>query len=286
MNNTRILLFLVIAIFTACKNKQSEIESILKEWIGKTIVFPDNISPYIIKKDTLKPVVNNNNDKKYTILLYTDSTDCISCKLRIDMWKSYIEQIGDKVNFMFYFKTKDDEKLISLLKRKRFNYPVFIDKDGEIDKLNHFPLGSMFQCFVLDIDNKVLSIGNPTINQNIWELYKNIVINKVSIKPLVTTIAPEQTGIELKNLQTNKITEAVFTLTNTGSHPLLIQMVDASCGCTVPEWEKQPISAGKSTEIKVKITPEEKGYFNKTITVYCNTEEGRILLKISGIVDN
>jgi hypothetical protein len=53
----------------------------------------------------------------------------------------------------------------------------------------------------------------------------------------------------------------------------------------VPNWEKQPVAAGKNTEIAVKITPEEKGYFNKTVTVHCNTEEGRILLKVGGMVE-
>jgi hypothetical protein len=48
---------------------------------------------------------------------------------------------------------------------------------------------------------------------------------------------------------------------------------------------KQPITLGNSTEIKVKITPEKGEYFNKTVTVHCNTEEGQILLKISGMVE-
>jgi hypothetical protein len=86
-------------------------------------------------------------------------------------------------------------------------------------------------------------------------------------------------------VQIGKASEAVFILKNTGEQPMIIQMVETSCGCTVAEWEKQPVSVGQSTEIKVKITAEEKGYFNKTITVYCNTEEERILLTIKGLVE-
>jgi hypothetical protein len=63
-------------------------------------------------------------------------------------------------------------------------------------------------------------------------------------------------------------------------------MVNASCGCTVPEWEKQPIAPGQCTEIKVKITPEEKGYFDKTITVHCNAEDAPISLKVRGMVND
>ncbi|MDR2424584.1 MAG: DUF1573 domain-containing protein [Prevotellaceae bacterium] len=42
---------------------------------------------------------------------------------------------------------------------------------------------------------------------------------------------------------------------------------------------------GKTTEIKVKITPEKREYFHKTVTVHCNTEGGRIVLNIKGSVE-
>jgi hypothetical protein len=101
----------------------------------------------------------------------------------------------------------------------------------------------------------------------------------------VTVVESQQNEIKLKELFIGKTNEAVFTLKNTGLHPLIISIINTSCGCTVPEWEKQPVAAGKNTEIKVKITPEEKGYFNKTITVHCNTEKGQILLKVSETVE-
>jgi hypothetical protein len=141
-----------------------------------------------------------------------------------------------------------------------------------------------YQCFLLDSNNKGLMIGNPTLNPKIWELYKQTIAGEVTAKPLVTTVEPRQTEIEIRDFQLGKTSEAVFVLKNTGSQPLIIQMVNTSCGCTVPEWDKQPIAPGKSTEIKVSITPEEKGYFNKTVTVYGNMETGRIVLKVSGMV--
>jgi hypothetical protein len=106
----------------------------------------------------------------------------------------------------------------------------------------------MFQCFLLDKDNKVLAVGNPAVNFKIWELYKRIINSEVSDKLPVTTVEAEQTEIELKGLHTGKTSKAVFTLKNTGAQPLVIQMIDASCGCTVPEWDKQSIAAGKNAE--------------------------------------
>jgi hypothetical protein len=115
--------------------------------------------------------------------------------------------------------------------------------------------------------------------------FKKKVDAKISTKLVVTTVQSEQTEIELTDLYIGKTSEAIFVLKNTGTNPLVIQHVESSCGCTVPEWEKKPIASGKSTEIKVKITPEKSEYFNKTITVHCNTEEEKVVLKIKGMVE-
>jgi hypothetical protein len=186
---------------------------------------------------------------------------------------------------MFYFHPKTEEELLFILKHELFAYPVFFDKKNELDKLNNLPTNPLYQCFLLDKNNNVLIIGNPVYNQKIWELYQQTIIGEISENILVTTVDVEQTKIELKDLKMGNTTEIVFMLKNTGAQPMIIQMVETSCGCTVANWEKQPIDLGENTKIKVKITPEEKGYFNKTITVHCNTEEGRILLKISGMVE-
>ncbi|GHT13600.1 hypothetical protein FACS189426_18720 [Bacteroidia bacterium] len=54
---------------------------------------------------------------------------------------------------------------------------------------------------------------------------------------------------------------------------MIINHVSTFCGCTAVEWEKQPVEPGKTADIKVEIKPEEDGYFNKTIDVYCNVKE-------------
>jgi hypothetical protein len=143
----------------------------------------------------------------------------------------------------------------------------------------------MYQCFLLDSDNKVIAVGNPVHNVKIMELYQQIITSEVSDKPLVTTVEQERAEMELKDLQTGKTSEAIFVLKNTGTNPLVIQQVESSCGCTVPEWEKQPVGTGKSTEIRVKITPEKKEYFNKVVIVHCNNEQGKIMLRIKGMIN-
>ena len=61
-----------------------------------------------------------------------------------------------------------------------------------------------------------------------------------------------------------------FELTNTGKTPLVLENVQASCGCTTPEWSKAPIEPGTSTKIKVGYNAAAEGFFQKTITVQYN----------------
>jgi hypothetical protein len=201
------------------------------------------------------------------------------------MWKPYVEELKSEVDFLVYFQYKCEEELLSILTNEQFMYPVYIDNNDELNKLNKFPDNIMYQCFLLDSDNKVIAIGNPVHNIKIMELYQQIITGEVSDKPLVTTVEHEQAEMELKDLQTGKTSEAIFVLKNTGTNPLIIQQVESSCGCTVPEWEKQPVGTGKSTEIKVRITPEKREYFNKTVTVHCNTETGKIVFNVKGMVN-
>ena len=75
-----------------------------------------------------------------------------------------------------------------------------------------------------------------------------------------------------------------FVFTNTGKEDLVLTNVYSSCGCTVPEWPKEPIPAKKSAVIKVKYDTNRVGTIDKAITVESNASNGRIVLKIKGTI--
>lgn len=77
----------------------------------------------------------------------------------------------------------------------------------------------------------------------------------------------------------------VFDFVNTGSAPLVVNRVQASCGCTTPTWTKQPIEPGQKGAITVVYNPAGRpGVFTKTITVYSNATEEQAGLMIKGEV--
>jgi hypothetical protein len=76
-----------------------------------------------------------------------------------------------------------------------------------------------------------------------------------------------------------------FIFKNTGKTPLVLSNVRSSCGCTVPEWPKEPIKKGESGKIKVTYNTRITGSFSKSITVYSNAGEAPVVLIIKGKVE-
>lgn len=76
-----------------------------------------------------------------------------------------------------------------------------------------------------------------------------------------------------------------FTFTNTGDATLLIIDADATCGCTRPEYPKNPIEPGKTGKIKVSYNPAGRpGPIDKSVTVKTNGSPKKVRLKITGNV--
>jgi hypothetical protein len=68
-----------------------------------------------------------------------------------------------------------------------------------------------------------------------------------------------------------------FEIVNTGSTPLKLDNVQASCGCTTPEWSRDPIGAGETARIRVGYNAYAEGVFTKTVTIVYNTNQTKTL---------
>lgn len=75
-----------------------------------------------------------------------------------------------------------------------------------------------------------------------------------------------------------------FKFTNTGKVPLIITNVQASCGCTTPDWSRDPIGPGAQGFIKATYNAANMGAFNKSVTMTANVENGMVQLLIKGEV--
>ncbi len=79
---------------------------------------------------------------------------------------------------------------------------------------------------------------------------------------------------------------ATFTFTNVGNAPLVLNQVVASCGCTVPRYDKKPVAPGQKGTITVTYNGTGKfaGHFKKSITVRSNGKIEMTRLYIEGIM--
>ena len=84
--------------------------------------------------------------------------------------------------------------------------------------------------------------------------------------------------------ESDPVVTCVFSFTNVGDAPLIINQAMPSCGCTVPEFTKQPIQPGEKGEIKVTYNGQGKfpGHFKKSITVRTNAKVEMTRLYIEG----
>jgi len=283
-------LFIIFAFsINNCRDRRKEksVTEIVREWIGKEILFPENLPCFVLGKETLPEVCRELFQKEYKIFRYIDSTGCSSCELKLTEWKKLIEETDGlfpgKVGFVLYFQPKSMREMYYLFMHEKFNHPVFIDTIGIINHLNEFPKKIEYQCFLLNSDNKVLAIGNPVSKLNIWELYKSLISGgKISDPVLMTTAKIDKTKYLFGCVRNKSINTAVFKVLNTGNHPLVISRVSVTCGCVKANWDEQPLKPGETTTIQVEMTPDETGHFIKTIAVYCNTNDSPLRLTVSG----
>ncbi|WP_372746022.1 DUF1573 domain-containing protein [Lutibacter sp.] len=86
-------------------------------------------------------------------------------------------------------------------------------------------------------------------------------------------------------IKEGEIIDGVFKVTNKGKVDLVITAVQPSCGCTTPDWTKDPIKPGESGEIKFSFNSNGRvGKQHKSITITSNTEKVKETVRLTGTV--
>lgn len=106
------------------------------------------------------------------------------------------------------------------------------------------------------------------------------------------TAQKAETGVasfDNMNFDFGKIKQGVpvtheFKFTNTGKAPIVITNAQPSCGCTIPDWSKDPIPPGGKGYVKATYNAAAPGAFDKSITVMANVENGVVMLRFHGEV--
>jgi hypothetical protein len=94
----------------------------------------------------------------------------------------------------------------------------------------------------------------------------------------------KNTAVDLGKIPQNIPAKAEFVFTNTGQNPVVIAHVQTSCGCTQPEWTKEPIASGATGKVSAVYNAVNMGPFSKTATVTFSNSPQSALLSIHGEV--
>lgn len=96
----------------------------------------------------------------------------------------------------------------------------------------------------------------------------------------------ERTEYDFGQIKEGDKVSYTYKFTNTGDAPLIIQGVDASCGCTAPDWSKEPIPVGGTGFVKAEFDSNGKqGIQNKVVTVRANTWPKSLILRFKAQVN-
>lgn len=278
-----VLIFLFT--FISCqKSHHQRVLRITESWLGKEILFPTHSVFMVNARDT----VNFSFEKaEHKILSYVDTLGCISCKLQLNQWEKWMQELEDKnlqIPVLFYIHAKSKRDFRGAILKDAFPYPVCYDEHDSLNKMNHFPDNMAFQTFLLDKENKVVALGNPIHNPRVKELYLDIIQGKQQLedKAAITVVEVPETTLSLGSFPWEEEQKASFTLKNVGEQPLHIEGVTTSCDCTTVEYAKAPVPPGATLTLLVKYKAEKPEPFYRTITIYCNTPNAPLELEITG----
>jgi len=100
-----------------------------------------------------------------------------------------------------------------------------------------------------------------------------------------TTIKFDKDTYDFGTIKDGDVVEHVYTFRNTGSHPLIIDEVVATCGCTVPAYTKTPVPPGAKGEIAISFNSKGRaGNVDKNIILKSNAQEESIPLFFKAVV--
>ena len=93
----------------------------------------------------------------------------------------------------------------------------------------------------------------------------------------ITAVQWKTNSADLGEIPQGKPVTIEFEFTNTGNEAVIVANAQASCGCTVANYPKEPIAAGKGSKVTATYNAAAKGAFTKNVTVTVQGEEPKVL---------
>ncbi len=178
----RIIVCVVSLLLSVSCNRQY-IANTLVEFTKSEIIFPKDLE---VCSDGVFKMANLNELKTMKLIVYYDSTECSDCRITHIMELEPLYRLSEvdgrfEVLTIFSPKTEDVEKVRLELMLRGVPFPVYVDTFGAFSRINScIPQDVMFHCFMTDIDGTPVFVGNPVLNEKLYDVFMEIV-DKYSI---------------------------------------------------------------------------------------------------------
>lgn len=261
-----------LLLLISCSSNNSEQRAIVEEWLGKEIVIPNDLKFQI--QDT--PINYDFNNADFKIVTYIDSTGCTNCKMRLKDWDAFINYcksfVDLDVNFLMIIESDDYKDVKSLIRHNDFLHPVVFDKNGKYNN-NKINNEDLYNTFLLDRDNKVLAIGNPTVNPKIRDLYLKIIRKDIGnynenyssyCKKLQCDRLVRSVGVVHQGDTVRRYFRIIQELNNSE-----IQGISTSCDCITSDYDIVRTTKGTVININLEyVVDSVPGFFKKWVDIY------------------
>ena len=276
---------LAFTLFISCKgNGKNQITELVNNWTNKELLLPQN-PIFVSLLDTINYSINDSRFK-YKIISYTDASGCISCQLKLKEWDNFAKEVfsysEDQITIVKFIAPHRAKDVFFELKSANYTYPVSIDTNDELNRLNKFPKDNLFRCFLLDENNKVILIGNPVQNPKIRNLYIRTICERLGVKTDLNVVSkPLNQNKSLGTFNWKAEQTATFTIHNTSNEPMLIDTLYSSCECTTAEIDKYSIEPADSAIVTITFKAEKPEMFMREVYIDVQGKE-QIVLSIEG----
>jgi hypothetical protein len=138
------------------------------------------------------------------------------------------------------------------------------------------------------LEQRVASLegnGGSQTNTPVVNAASNQVAEAQEISGPAAKFEFEEAEHDFGTIQEGAVVTHTFKFKNVGEVPLVIQNASASCGCTVPDYSREPVAVGETGEVQVKFnSANKKGVQNPSIRITANTKSPITTVKLKGTV--
>ncbi|MBT30121.1 MAG: hypothetical protein CMO01_10720 [Thalassobius sp.] len=144
-----------------------------------------------------------------------------------------------------------------------------------------------FAAAFVSCENKKTGVSEETTAVSSSESAPKTEASKAEADKKYANFEFEETVHDFGTIAKGEVVKHVFKFKNTGEAPLMISDIKTTCGCTTPQYTKDPVGPGESGEILVQFNSAGKaGVINKRVTIYANVDGGTDVVSIKCKIDS